>query len=78
MTLKEYLISRKIRGNKLASIAGVSPAMITRCARYGMRTSPDSAARISQATGGLVSIEELLYPQGLPEDARISHCGSKG
>lgn len=34
--------------------------------------SAENAARISAATGGEVTVEELLFPEGLPEGARMA------
>jgi hypothetical protein len=33
------------------------------------RTSPELAAQISARTNGVVTVRELLYPEGLPEGA---------
>jgi DNA-binding transcriptional regulator YdaS (Cro superfamily) len=58
-------------GVKLARQAGISIQHLNKVC-YGGKCSPEVAARISAATGGEVSVEEIIYPKGLPEGARLS------
>lgn len=74
MKLKEYLDANSMTAKALAEniIPAIPVACITRFVRKERGLSPKMAARISEATGGLVSIEELLYPCGVPGQARLS------
>jgi len=72
MKLKIYMTKKEMSLVELGRLAGVSPSIISRYLR-GLRTmSAENAARISAATGGEVTVEELLFPEGLPEGARMA------
>lgn len=73
MTLRQY---RQIHrsGRRLAADAGIGLSYLNKIT-YGDVPTADVAARISAATGGVVSVEELLYPAGLPDGARVSRRG---
>lgn len=70
MKLSEYLKKRKITQAKLAIATGCSKAHISQICRFGRRPSPDVAARISDATGGEVSVLDLLYPSSSSQSPR--------
>lgn len=70
MRLKEYLQKTGTKAVDLASAANVSPSDITRYATYGWPAPREKAARISAATMGMVSIEELIFPDGIPDGAK--------
>jgi len=71
MKLSEYLRANKLKAYHLAMTAGVNPSVVSRYLGGG-KISPEVAAKISTATGGNVSIQELLYPGGLPEGAKLA------
>jgi len=72
MQLREYMIKERYNASEIAAIAGLSVACITRYLNGERGLSATSAAQISAATGGKVSIEELLFPDGIRKPARIS------
>jgi len=71
MKLKEFLEENRINALGLARKAGLSFSIVSRYLNGKRGLSPESAARISAATGGVVTVEDLLFPKGLPEGARI-------
>jgi len=71
LRLKEYLRSTGTKAVDLAAAASVTPSDITRYATYGWPAPRDKAARISAATNGSVSIEELIFPDGIPDGAKF-------
>ena len=56
---------------ELARIAGVPGSTITRYLSGERTITAPIAERISGATGGAVTIEELLYPNGIKNGARL-------
>lgn len=73
MNLKDYLRTQRISAAAIAARAGVPVSSVTRYLS-GKRDSvaPITAARISAATNGLVSVQEIIFPQGLPRDATMT------
>ncbi|GMV44045.1 MAG: hypothetical protein AMXMBFR64_57610 [Myxococcales bacterium] len=72
MKLDDFRTSRGLTYSELAELVG---ARNTNAAwRWCQGEAPErlTAARISAATDGLVAVEELLYPDGVPEGARIA------
>ena len=59
MKLKEYLIKEKLAPDEFAEKVKLSANTIRACKR-GVRVSFKSARKIEKATGGLVTIEELI------------------
>lgn len=55
----------------LAKRAGLSVSHVTRILRREREASPDTAVALSRVTGGDVSVAEILWPDGSPEDVRI-------
>lgn len=72
MKLTEFLTSKEMNASKLAALAGVPVSCITRYLRKQRGLSATTAAKISSATGGAVTIAELLYEDGIPDKARIA------
>lgn len=72
MQLREYMIKERYNASEIGAIAGLSTACITRYLNGDRGLSAASAAQISAATGGRVSIEELLFPDGVQKPARIA------
>ena len=68
MNLKEYLDERDRR--MFAEKVGISYGYLRLLVSYHKMPSRKLAAKISQATGGSVSIKELLYPDGIPRKAK--------
>ena len=69
MNLKDYLHEKSIRPSVFAVSANLTPSIITRLIRgERLRVSPDTALKISSATGGSVTVEELLYPNSAPQN----------
>lgn len=73
MTIKEYLDQYKTNVYQLSMKCGIYPSSITRMLK-GERTgvTTETAAKISAATKGKISIEEILYPSGIPKGARMA------
>lgn len=73
MTIQEYLQKYKTNIYQLSTKAGINSASISRMLN-GPRTtvSPETAAKISAATNGKVSIQEILFPNGIPPQSRMS------
>ena len=61
MKLTAYLEQHKIKPTHLAKAAGIAPAVVTRYLRGERGISAQTARKISQATQGIVSLEELLF-----------------
>ncbi len=78
MKLRQYIDESKITASALAERAVVPVACITRFLRgdKGRGFSPVTAAKISHATGGVVAVQDLLYPEGLPEEASQARLAS--
>jgi DNA-binding transcriptional regulator YdaS (Cro superfamily) len=72
MRLEEYMKKNNIRALGIARKAKINFSIISRYLNGRRGLSPESAARISAATGGEVTVEELLFPNGLPEGARMA------
>lgn len=72
MKLDDFRTSRGLTYSELAELVG---AKNTNAAwRWCQGEAPErlTADRISAATGGLVTIEELLYPDGVSPGARVA------
>jgi DNA-binding transcriptional regulator YdaS (Cro superfamily) len=67
MTLKEFLKGKNRK--EFAQALEMSPGYLAQIATRDRYPGRELAARISAATKGAVTIEELLYPNGLPTDA---------
>jgi DNA-binding transcriptional regulator YdaS (Cro superfamily) len=61
MNLTTYLLENKIKPTHLAKQAGIAPAVVTRYLRGERGISAQTARKISRATQGSVSLEELLF-----------------
>ena len=73
MKLETYLKTTKTRATGLARKAGVPASSLTRFMRGDRKTlAPSTAAKVSTATDGAVSVAELLFPSGLPAGACMS------
>ena len=76
MKLRDWYHVKNGRLSALARGLGVSLQCIDSIARGLRRGRPDLLARISAATKGEVSIQEPLYPDGLPAGAAMCPaCG---
>ena len=62
MDLKSYLKLNNLSTTKFANAAGCAQSMVSMVCSGNRRPSPDLALAISRATGGQVSVLELLYP----------------
>lgn len=72
MKLKSYMTEKNLSLVDLARTSGVSASILSRYLRGLRAISVDNAARLSAATGGEVTVADLLYPDGLPEGARMA------
>lgn len=61
MDLKTYIKMAKVIQNDLAQQVGCRQPTISQIVTGTRRPSPDLAMRIQQATGGQVTVMELLY-----------------
>lgn len=77
MRLSDYIKTNNLTATKLSDDAGVSITCITRFLwkeqgrADGRGLTPATAAAISAATKGDVTVEELLFPDGLPDCAKL-------
>ncbi len=71
MKLSEWLDKRGSTRSWLARQVDISSGHAAGIAN-GDSVSPSLAAQISKVTKGQVSIQELLYPDGLPEGASMT------
>lgn len=71
MKLEAYRQSRGWTYQRLGELLGMRRDYAWQICN-GSRPSSDLAARISAATDGLVTIEELLYPDGVPDGAVVA------
>lgn len=62
MKLNVYLETKKISATRLAHLAEVHPSIVLRYAKNQRGLSPSTAQKLSAATFGAVSVEELLFP----------------
>jgi DNA-binding transcriptional regulator YdaS (Cro superfamily) len=74
MNLRDFLKDKD--REQFAELIGMSAGYLAQVAVGIRRPSPDLAAKISAASGGMVSIEDLLYPEGLPPDAKLVSNGN--
>jgi len=75
MNLKSWIESQKNPyGIKafLARETGISKPIIYALARGRPCLTPSIAVKISQVTEGEVTVEELLFPDGIPTGAKLS------
>jgi transcriptional regulator with XRE-family HTH domain len=72
MTLKEYLTENKIKLTDFASKVGIQQPYVSLIKNGHNRPSPDVALRIEQATGGAVTVMELLFPSPQPPRPTLS------
>ena len=71
MKLNDFLKTENLRLSDLAKLSGVSVATLSRYVRGQRKLSAVVAAKISASTKGEVTICDLLYPEGAPENARL-------
>ena len=69
MDLKTYFQTTKMRQKQLAEETGCRQATISQIKTGKRRPSPDLALRIQQATGGQVTVMELLFGQDAEQAA---------
>lgn len=62
MHIKEYLKAEKKTARAFAEECGLSHAYIVQIGNGTRRPAADAALRIERATGGAVTVLELLYP----------------
>lgn len=68
-----YMQTRTVSASRLVKLCGVAATGISRMLTDTRQSvSPETAAKISAATKGIVSIEEILFPGGIPRGARMS------
>lgn len=72
MKVADAIALLNISAAELGRRVGITRVHASDIVREAARPSPDLADRISTATDGLVSIEELLYPDGVSPGARIA------
>ncbi len=73
MKLAEYLRKYHTNPFRLAQKAGVNASSISRMVNGPRQSvSPENAAKISAATDGLVTVQEILFPNGIPDGARMA------
>lgn len=71
MRLETYRVMCQLTYGGLADALGI-PKTTAHYLCHGRPTDPESAARISKATGGKVSVAELLFPGGVPDGVSMS------
>ena len=64
MKLQDYLEKHEMKAEQLAKKAGVYPSVLSRFLNGKNPMHPKNARKVSLATLGRVTIEELLYPKG--------------
>lgn len=64
MKLKEWQKQKKISNRKLSSMVGIHESLISHFHTMRRKFSTATALRIYKITNGIVTIEELLYPNG--------------
>lgn len=62
MKLTEWQKSTETTNTELAKTVGVHPSFFTHINNNRRRPSPELALKIQEATGGQVTVIELLYP----------------
>lgn len=70
MKLNDYLKERRLTHQQLAELAGVDRSAVSHAAAG--RCGYAAAFKLSRATNGVVSVGELLFPDGSPEGVRLS------
>jgi hypothetical protein len=83
MKLRSWIARQKLNQAACSALLGISEGHLSeilafeaaRKHRRTRRPSPELAAQISAATGGLVTIGELLYPRGVPQGAALAPGG---
>jgi DNA-binding transcriptional regulator YdaS (Cro superfamily) len=63
MKLTDWQKKKKVSNKELAEKVKIHVSLLTHMKNGRRRPSPDLALRIEKATGGAVSIRELLYPE---------------
>lgn len=74
MTIKEYLRKYNTNIYQLCMKSGISPSSVTRMLK-GQRftVTPITAAKISSGSGGKITVQEILFPNGdFPDQARMA------
>jgi transcriptional regulator with XRE-family HTH domain len=69
--LTEYKLKNTLSDKDLAQLINVSIHYVRKLRHEERRPSPELAARISAATNGEITIQDLLYPSGLPNTAKL-------
>jgi plasmid maintenance system antidote protein VapI len=72
MNLHVYIETNGLTASAFADRAKVPVQCVTRFLRGERGVSPQMAAKMSAGSGGEVSVEEILFPDGLPENARLA------
>lgn len=62
-------VPQRVLREELATSSGIRSHTVWLIASNGKRCSSALASRLSAATGGEVTVAELLYPDGLPAGA---------
>jgi DNA-binding transcriptional regulator YdaS (Cro superfamily) len=62
MELRKYLESKKINMTEFGGLIGCNQSYISLLCQKKRRPSPGLALEIEKATGGKVTVMELLYP----------------
>lgn len=62
MQFKKYLKSIRVNPSKFAKLHGLSKATVCRAA-IGRTVRPRTAKALSKATGGVVTLLDLLFPK---------------
>jgi len=63
MNISTYLKHKNMSANQLAIKSGVPQPTVSRILNGKSRPSPETAQKIEQATGGAVTLRELLFPE---------------
>ena len=71
MNLREYLFRKRISQTRMAEQLGLSRAYFSRVVS-GKVPSPAVAIKIEKATGGIVTRDEVLFPDQYP-DQNLKH-----
>jgi len=68
MLIKEYLEDKKIGVSEFARLAGLKQSYVSLLLHQKRKPSAPLALRIEQATGGAVTLRELLFPENQTGD----------
>lgn len=78
MTIRSWMERDGLKQREVAERLGISLSLVNALLTGARGVSKELAASISVATGGDITISELLYPDGLPEGACLAPSPKPG